>query len=84
MHQDVKHTIRTFILSQYLQGESPANVGDDLRLISSGLLDSLATLELAGFVQQAFGVKLSATDLLADSFDRIEDIARLVARKRAA
>ena len=81
---DVKDAIRTFILTNYLPGESPANLRDDTRLVSSGILDSLAALGLASFVQEQFGVELSATETMVEFFDRIEDVANLVARKRAA
>ena len=80
----VKDTIRQFILTHYLPGEIPDNVGDDLRLVTSGILDSLATLGLAGFLEREYGVELSATEIGVESFDRIEDMASLVVRKRAA
>ena len=82
--QDTRDTIRAFILTNYLQDESPSNLRDDTRLISSGVLDSLAALGVVTFVEREFQVQLSATETLAGSFDTIEDIARLIARKRAA
>jgi acyl carrier protein len=82
--QEVIHAARTFILEQCLPGESPANLRDDARLVSSGILDSLAALGLADFVQRRFGIELTASDTMAPAFDRIDDIAALVIRKRAA
>ena len=82
--RNTRETIRAFILTNYLQDESPSNLRDDTRLISSGVLDSLATLGVVTFVEREFQVQLSATETLAGSFDTIEDIARLIARKRAA
>jgi acyl carrier protein len=79
---DVKETIRQFILSKYLPGESPANLRDDTPLRTSGVLDSLATLGVVNFIEQTFGIELLAHETGVDSFDRIEDIAALVARKR--
>ena len=81
---DIKSAIRAFILVNYLPGESPANLHDDTRLVSSGILDSQATMALSEFVERQFGVELSAVDTMAENFDRVEDIARLVALKRAA
>ncbi len=81
---DVKQTIRQFILTTYLPGESPANLRDDTPLRTSGVLDSLATLGLVNFVEKEFGIELEAHETGTDSFDRIEDIAALVARKRAS
>ena len=82
--RDVRDAIRAFILANYLRGESPENLGDDTRLISSGILDSLAALELATFLEREFGVELSAVETMAESFDRIQDIAAIVERKSAA
>jgi acyl carrier protein len=81
---EMKDTIRQFILSKYLPAERPENLRDDTPLQSSGLLDSLATINLANFVEQHFGVKLDVRDTGVERFDRIEDIAALIARKRAS
>lgn len=78
----VKDTIRHFILTTYLPGESPANLRDDTPLRKSGILDSLATLGLVNFVEKEFGIELDAYETAVDNFDRIEDIAALVERKR--
>jgi acyl carrier protein len=78
----VKETIRHFILTTYLPGESPANLRDDTPLRKGGILDSLATLGLVNFVEKEFGIELDAYETAVDNFDRIEDIAALVERKR--
>jgi acyl carrier protein len=80
--RDVKETLRQFILTTYLPGESAANLRDDTPLRTSGVLDSLATLGLVSFVEREFGIELEAHETGIDTFDRIEDIAALVARKK--
>jgi len=80
---DVKETIRQFILSAHLAGESPDNLKDDTPLQSSGILDSLATLGLISFVEQQFHIELDVYDTSVERFDRIQDIAASVVRKRA-
>ena len=79
---DTKNTIRQFILATYLPGESADNLRDDTPLRTSGILDSLATLGLVSFVEKEFGIELEAHETGIDTFDRIEDIAALVARKQ--
>lgn len=81
---DVKETIRQYILATYLPGESADNLRDDTPLRTTGILDSLATLSLVSFVEREFGVELEAHETGIDTFDRIEDIAALVARKKHA
>jgi len=52
-----------------------SELNDDTKLFSSGLLDSLAFVELVLFVEKEFHLKLAAvTDVNMDSLDSIEDI----------
>ena len=80
---DVKETIRQFILSAHLPGESPDSLKDDTPLQTSGILDSLATLGLISFVEQQFNIELDVYDTSVERFDRIQDIAASVVRKQA-
>ena len=72
---DVKDRIRSFVLANYLPGESPENLTDTTPLQSSGILDSLAVLGLATFIKDDFGVELGVHDMTMERFDRIEEIA---------
>jgi acyl carrier protein len=80
---EVKETIRQFILATYLPGESRDNLRDDTPLQTSGILDSLATLGLVSFVEERFGIKLSVYETSVERFDRIGDIAASVVRAQA-
>jgi acyl carrier protein len=80
---NVRETLRQFILNSYLPGESAANLRDDTPLRTSGVLDSLATLGLVSFVEKQFGIELDAHETGIETFDTIEAIATLVERKRA-
>ena len=81
---NVKDTIRDFILREYLPGESPANLTDETPLRTSGILDSMATLNLVTFIEQSFNITIDAHETGIDQFDRIGDIAALVAQKQGA
>jgi acyl carrier protein len=77
----VKETIRSYILAHYLPGESPANLKDDTPLRTSGILDSIATLSLVGFLEEQFKIEIDAHETGIEYFDRLEDIAAMVQRK---
>ena len=81
---NVKDTIRDYILREYLPGESPANLTDETPLRTSGILDSMATLNLVTFLEESFGITIDAHETGIDQFDRIADIATLVAQKQGA
>jgi acyl carrier protein len=80
----VADTIRNFILTNYLPGESPENLRNDVPLRTTGILDSLATLALISFIEEQFGIEVEAHETDVDNFDRIDDIVAFVERKRAA
>jgi acyl carrier protein len=79
---NVKDTIRDYILREYLPGESASNLADDTPLRTSGILDSMATLNLVTFLEQHFGIMIDAHETGIDQFDRIADIAALVEQKQ--
>jgi acyl carrier protein len=79
---EVSETIRQFILSTYLPGESPENLPDDLPLLTSGVLDSLAAVGLISFLERRFGVELDVYDTSVERFDRVMDMAVAVVTKQ--
>ena len=81
---DTAETIRHFVLTKYLPGESPDNLKDDTPLRTSGILDSLATLALISFIEERFGIEVEAHETDVDNFDRIDDIVAFIERKRSA
>jgi acyl carrier protein len=78
---EVKETIRQFILSTYLPGEPHDSLRDDTPLQTSGILDSLATEGLASFIHERYGIELDVYETSIERFNRIEDIAASVARR---
>lgn len=74
-------TIRDFILTKYLPGETADNLTDDVPLRTSGVLDSLATLALISFIEKEFGIEVEAHETDIDNFDRLGDIVAFVERK---
>ncbi|HEX4935408.1 MAG TPA: acyl carrier protein [Gemmatimonadaceae bacterium] len=84
MSADIQGTVKSFILERFLPGENPANLTPTTPLISGGILDSLATLELVSYLEQAFGIQLEAHEVDTERLDTLERIASVVAAKRPA
>ena len=79
---DVKGPVKDFILQNFLQGEDPRNLTASTELIRSGILDSLATLELVTFLEERFDIELGANDVGAEHLGTLDSIERLVHSKR--
>jgi len=80
---EIKQQIRQF-LSELLPPEKLPSVHDDTPLRTSGILDSMALLRLVSLVEEKFGIEVSAYEAGIENFDRIDDIAAFVERKRVA
>ncbi len=80
--EETKETVKTFILKQFLPGVSPDELTDATPLITGGILDSLATLQLVTFLEEQYGIKIEAHEADVDHLNTISDIAELVRSKR--
>jgi acyl carrier protein len=80
---DIVRTVKDYILTTFLPGEDPEALTSSTQLMSSGILDSLATLELVSFLEQRFGIELQAHETDASRLGTLNDIATLVQGKLA-
>jgi acyl carrier protein len=81
---DIERPIRDFILTEFLPGENPEALTPTTPLMTSGILDSIATLKLVAFLEQEFAISMEAYEANADHLDTLASIVRLVAAKKAA
>jgi len=82
--QDIKATVKTFILNEYLPGEDPAALTDDTALMTTGILDSIAVLKVVSFLENQFGITIEPHEAVVENLNTLSDIARLVISKEAA
>ena len=75
---DIKATIRDYILNEFLPGESPDSLDDTTPLISGGILDSIGTVKLVGFLEDKFDIRIEPHEMNADFMDSVADIEALV------
>ena len=81
---DVKANVSDFILKEFLPGENPKNLTDSTPLITSGVLDSLATLRMVAHLEETYGIQFEAHEMDASNLNTICDIANLVQTKLQA
>jgi acyl carrier protein len=83
-HADIVRTVKDYILRTQLQGEDPSRLTPTTPLITGGILDSLATLELVSFLEQQYGIEFQAHEVDTEYLGTLEAIAGLVSNKVAA
>jgi acyl carrier protein len=81
--QDIKATVKTFILTEFLPGEDPTALTDTTPLMTTGILDSIAVLKVVTFLEKDFGITIEPHEAVVDNLNTISEIARLVMSKKA-
>lgn len=79
--EEIIQTVKDFILSHFLPGEDPSALTPTTALITDGVLDSLATLEMVSFLEERYGIELEAHEVDASRIGTLEGIATLVLAK---
>jgi acyl carrier protein len=57
-------------------------IAPDEALISSGIIDSFSLVDLALFVEDTFGVRIDDSELNADTFDNLNQLADLISTRK--
>jgi acyl carrier protein len=76
--EQIRSTIRSYLLEQFLPDATEASLAGDTPLVSSGVLDSLATLQVVSFLEDSFGIKVKARDVSVDNMDTVDTMVRFV------
>lgn len=79
---NIEESVKNYIMVEFLPGEDPAQLTGSTPLITAGILDSIATLKLVGFLEETFSISLEAHEADAEHLDTIERIASLVRAKK--
>jgi acyl carrier protein len=74
--------IEKYIAAQVLK-QPNRRIAPDEPLISSGLIDSFSLMDLALFIEDTFGVRIEDTELNANTFDNLNQLASLVESRKS-
>ncbi len=82
MSEDIAQTVGAYIAERILKNPRRV-IRPDEPLISSGLIDSFHLVDLGLFVEERFGVRIDDSELNAETFDTLQQLADLIAARRA-
>jgi len=79
----MEQKIREFLAANFFLGDDPSQLDGSTSLIEAGIIDSTGVLELVGFLEEEFGIRIEDEDLVPENLDSIDNILRFVERKAA-
>lgn len=80
----MERDVREFLAANYFLGEDPEGLDASASLIEAGLIDSTGVLELVGFLEERFDIRITNEELLPENLDSIDNIVAFVERKQKA
>ena len=78
---EIDHRVREFITTNFYVS-NPASLDENASLLEQGVIDSTGILEVIGFIEDAFGIEVSDSEMVPDNLDSIARIVRFVRSKQ--
>ncbi|HUA14000.1 MAG TPA: acyl carrier protein [Verrucomicrobiae bacterium] len=77
----LKTQIQSFIVRKFPAARK-RGIDEQTPLLEAGIVDSLGVLELVGFLEQSFRIKVADEELTPENFGNIHHLASFVENKR--
>lgn len=74
----ITRQIHEFVVMNFLFDGSGQTFADDTSLTAQGIVDATGFLELAMFVEEAWGITVDQDDLVPENFDTVDALAEYV------
>ncbi len=78
---EIRNKLREFVKAEFKIPDNDPDFSDDVNLFDFGYVDSFGAVTLTSYVETAFGVKISDSDLVAYPLNTIVEIADFVDRR---
>jgi acyl carrier protein len=75
--------VRAFVESNFVLGPGD-DLSEDTSFLARGILDSTGVIELVGFLEQEFGVKVADDEIVPENLDSLRAIGAYLKRKIGA
>lgn len=78
MSETISAAVRTFIIENFLFGDTAYELGDEDSLIDNDIIDSTGVLELVGFIEDRFGITMGDADIVPANLDSLSRITAFI------
>ena len=79
--QDIRTAVKAYITEHFVRSRNIGELADTTSLLSSGIMDSISTMQLITFLEHTFHIEFEAHEIDREHFETIERIAQFVKTK---
>ena len=81
MKDTVAQQITSFIVENFLFGESIDGLKDTDSFLDNGIIDSTGILELVSFIEETYAIQVKDEELIPENLDSVANVTAYVQRK---
>ncbi len=82
--EDIKRTVRGFVLENFLMG-GREQLGDEQSFLAHHIVDSTGFIELVTFLEGEYGIQVRDEEMIPENLDSVSNIEQFIrAKKRIA
>jgi acyl carrier protein len=78
MADTIRDKVRSFIVENFLFGDTSYELADNASLIENDIIDSTAVLELVAFIEDNFGIAMGDSDIVPANLDSLARISSFI------
>jgi acyl carrier protein len=79
--QDIKATVRNYILQNFLMGDLGVELKDDQSFLDHRIIDSTGFIELVTFLETTWSLRIQDEEMIPENLDSLDNIERFVRSK---
>ena len=76
----VSNKVKDFLKKEMFRKKGNDEMGDDINLLESGIIDSLGLIRLIEYLENAFSLNIPDEEVLAENFESISAIVALIGK----
>ena len=78
---EIKESIRSFIVDNFMLGKSPEELSDSGSLLDLGIIDSTGILELVQYIEETFEITIDDSELVPENLDSVDNLIKFIQSK---
>lgn len=79
---DIAPVVKQFIRSELAPDCGEADLGDDVSLLESGILDSFGIMTLLAFIEKSFRITIPVENIEPANFETVAAISRFIGQAK--
>ena len=78
---NVEHTIKNFIVENFIIDGNTDQLDHDQSFLESGIIDSTGILELVSFIEEQYNITIEDEELIPDNLDSVNNVVKFIGNK---